>query len=196
MKTKEIREKISEGHLHIRTIVEIAGKPKEYVEETLTNYVKKIKKNKNHVILSEDPQPAEEKEGFFSAFTELEMLVKSPSDLLSFCFDYMPASVEIMEPENMRMKSTDLSDFINDLQARLHSLNTAMIQNKDKNKLYIQNTAVLLRNFLIVLLSYNTLSLEEIVPYMGIKKEGIQRVLAILIKEGKIKRRKTNSKQL
>ena len=50
MEQREIRQKISEGYIHIRAIIEVLGKPKDYVEKSLTEYLEKIKKEKKNSL--------------------------------------------------------------------------------------------------------------------------------------------------
>ena len=188
MDHKKIKEKIADGYTHVRIIIEVVGKPKEYVEESLKLHLDKIKSDKTYLIAKETIEPAEKQENYFSTFAEIELLVKKSSDIIALCFDYMPSSVEILAPERMIIKNNEFAGFLNDLQARLHALNTGIIQLKDHNKLYIKNTAVLLRNFIVVLLSSRQLTIEEMQPYLGVAKENIEKVLAVLIKEGKVKK--------
>ncbi len=186
MKEKEIREKISEGMIHVRVIIELVGKPKEHIESTLKNYIKQIKDS--YTVTSETFEKAVEKDNFFSTFAELEILMKNAEQIILFAFDYMPASIEVLEPSDLVLKNNELSGFMNDLLVRLHGLNTGLITERKNTKFYIKNTAVLLRNFIIVLLSSRPMTLNEIRPYMGVKEEDIEKVLNVLIKEGKVKK--------
>ena len=186
---KRIKEKIAQGYLHIRAIVEIVGKPKEYVKDTIKEHLKKIKEDEEIELISEHIEPPVEQDNFFSSFAEIEIITEDVEGLLNFCFDYMPSSVEILEPETLYIKGNNLSDFINDLQARVLALNTGLLQLKDRNKFYIKNTAVLLRNFIVVLISGKPMSREMMLPYLGVKKEDIEKVLQILVNEGKIKKK-------
>ena len=184
MDNKKIKEKLSEGYLHIRAIIEIVGKPKKYVEDTINDYLKKIKED--YDIVNEHLETTEPQDDLFSAFAELEIMMKNSNALLSFCFDFMPSSIEILEPEQINVKNTDLSSFLNDLQTRVHGLNTGLLQEKQQSKFYIKNTAVLLRNFLVVLLSSRAMSLKEIQPFLGVKENDIEKVLQVLINEKKV----------
>lgn len=186
MDEKQIREKLAEGFLHVRAIVEVIGTPKEYTEESLKEHLKKIKSN--YSIIKEIIEPPVKHEKFFSTFAELELLVKDSLALLSFCFDFMPSSIEILDPENISIKNSDLSGFLNDMQARLHAVNTGIVELKERNRLFIKNTAVLLRNFVVVLLSSRAMSIEKMQPYLGVKKDDLKKVLDVLIKEGKVKK--------
>jgi len=188
MNERQIREKISEGYVHVRAILEIVGKPKKYVEDALQDHLKKIKTDKNFEITTETVEPAEEQEGFFSTFAEIEVLVKNTNSVLSLCFDYMPSSVEILEPQEIVLNNSVFSGLLNDMQTRLHVLNTGMLQMKDQNKFYIKNTAVLLRNFLVVLLSSRPMTVDQLQPFLGVKKDDILKILNVLITEKKIKK--------
>ena len=186
MKEKEIKEKILEGMIHVRTIIELVGKPKEHIEKTLKDYIKQIKDK--YLVTSDVFEKAEEKDNFFTAFAELEILMKNTEEIIFFAFDYMPASIEILEPEDLILKNNELSGFMNDLLVRLHGLNTGLITARKNNKFYIKNTAVLLRNFIVVLLSSKPMTLKEIQPLMGVKETDIEKVITVLIKEGKVKK--------
>ena len=100
----------------------------------------------------------------------------------------MPSSVEIFEPDNMKVSSSDFSDLLNDMQARLHAVNTGVQELQQKNKFYIKNTAVLLRNFVVILLKMGPKTAKQLLPFLGIKEEETVKVLDILLSEGKVKK--------
>lgn len=186
MNNKELNQKISEGMIHIRAIIELVGKPKDYIETTIKDYIKQIKKA--YLVTSEHFEEAEEKDNFFSSFAELEILMKNTEEIMSFSFDYMPASIEILEPEDVVLKNNELTGFINDFLMRMHGLNTGLITERKNTQFFIKNTAVLLRNFLVVLLSSKPMTIKEIQPLMGVKQEDILKVMEVLLKEGKVKK--------
>ena len=137
---KEIKQKIAEGYLHVRIIVEVVGKPKEFVEESLTKHITDIKADKRFTITKEEVEKAEEQDNFYTAFAELEILAKDMPAILSLCFDYMPSSIEILEPEAIQINNSNLSGFLNDMQARLHAVNTSVIQLKESNRFFIKSS--------------------------------------------------------
>jgi len=188
MDEKLIKSKIASGYIYVRSIIEVLGKPKEHVEETLKAHVKKISEDKDYNIIKKTVEKAERQEDFFNAFAEIEFLVKDTLTLLSFCFDYMPSSVEIIEPEQIMIKNSDFTGFINDMQARLHALNTGVIETNERSNFYVRNTAVMLRNFLVVLLSSKPMTTTQMKPYIGISEVDIKKVLDVLLKEGKVKK--------
>jgi hypothetical protein len=189
MKEKEIREKIEKGYIHFSSIIEVLGKPKEHVKETIKQYVEKIKKNKNFTILDEQYSEPKEQDDLFSTFVELEALAKNSAEILFFCFDYMPSSIEIIQPEEITYRKNEFSGFLNDMQARLHAIDMALKQYKSRNTMLIKNSAVLLRNMVIITLEKDEKTIEEITKKIGIKKEQLENVLNVMIKENRIKKK-------
>src|SRR3989344_5644801 len=83
-----------------RVVIELAGFPKEHIEEVMKKIINKIK------------------EGF--EVSKLEIKFEDINTITVFCFEYMPSSIEIIEPEELRFKSTEVAGFLNDVLARLH----------------------------------------------------------------------------
>ena len=144
MEKLEIKSWIDLGYLHTRIIFEIVGKPKEHIEETIKKYVETITKSTTIKMISKEIAEAkeqeiptetggEEKEKIWSTFAEIEFLIKGVSNLVGFCFDYMPASVEILGPDKIIFNHHTITDFINDLQAKLHKMD-AVLKNQNNEK--------------------------------------------------------------
>jgi hypothetical protein len=190
MTKKSVKAKVAEGKIYVRAIIEIVGKPKEYVEETLKGHLKKLKAEEGIEIVEEKFEKAEQTENYFSAFAEIELLFSDFDNIVSFCFDYMPASVEILDPERITMENNALSDMLNDIQSRMHSLNTGIIQANDNTNFHIRATAVMLRNFVTVLLSAGPMSAKQMSPLIGLNEDEILKVVDILKGEGRIKQEK------
>jgi hypothetical protein len=178
--------KLENSQVHARVIIEVVGKPAEYARDALEDHMKKIRDA--FEIKKERIEKPQEQDGFYSTFAELEMIFEKPIDMIYFCFDYMPSSIEIIEPQSFTFRNDEFSSYLNDLQSRLHALNTGVMRLKDSNTHYIKNTAVLLRNMIVVILAQKPRKLEELVPLIGIKKEDIDKVIGVLIKEGKVKK--------
>lgn len=110
-------------------IIEIAGAPREHIEGTLKKINDMIQANKNYILLSSErseiheqefPGKDEKKIKIFSAFTELEIEFKDFYALTGFCFEYMPSSLEILDPLNLKITAKELNESLNDLLAKLH----------------------------------------------------------------------------
>jgi len=128
----------------VRSIIEIAGFPAEHVKETLELVIDKVKKSKQIKILSSkvnDPNPISEK--FFSGFVELELVFEDFDSIMGFVLDYMPSSIEIIQPETWTEDTKKLTFFINDLIAKLHNIDAQLKVLKAKNVVMTKELAKL-----------------------------------------------------
>lgn len=117
--------------IKINTIIEIAGSPEEHVKETIDKMMKILKENKNVTIIKEEiakpkknevahPNNPDQKVEVFSCFADLELDFPNLDELMQFCFTFMPSSVEVVKPEELKIKQKDLENPLNDLLAKLH----------------------------------------------------------------------------
>ena len=169
-----------------RIIIEMMGAPKEYIETTLKNYIEKLKKD-GIKIKKEVVEPAKQQNKLFSTFTELDIEFEKLDDLLGFCFDSMPSSVEILEPEELRMTSTDLSNHLNDLQAKLHEVDMVVKTTRAQNAVLDKNAMNVFKNF-IKFICKEPHTTEEMSKFVGIETKQLQKFVDILVKEGKLKK--------
>jgi len=105
-----------------RAVIEVAGFPKEHIEQVMQKVIDKIKENFD-VIKAEIFDSVELKDkmaGFWSIFSEIELKFEDINSITIFCFEYMPSSIEILEPEEIKFQSGEMTGFLNDLLARLH----------------------------------------------------------------------------
>lgn len=130
-------EKTEKPWLKTRLIVEIVGSPEEHVCETLNliaekfgDGVKEIRVTKTQISdarkISIDPKKSAEESKFFSGFVEFEADVADIETMTGIIFDWMPASIEIVEPETTTEKIEDVNHFLNDLCARLHQYDSTI----------------------------------------------------------------------
>lgn len=193
---EEISEKIEQGYIRFRAIVEMLGAPKEYIIKTLKGYVRKMEENKDLVVLDEKYAKPKKQDKLFSTFVDIEMLAKNASAIAFFCFDYMPSSIEIIEPEKFVYNAADFAAFFNDMQARLHRLDMVMKNLNAKATMLERNAGLLLRNNLLILLKEKDRSLDELSKGSGIPPEQLKGFLEKLIREGWIKEAKNKYKRL
>ena len=155
-----------------RAVIEVLGKPKEHVEKAMQEYIGNLKKDERFKIIREDFAELKQQENdLWATFTELEMEVKEIKDVVSFCFEYMPSLIEIIEPDKITLTDKDFSDFFNDLQARLHQVDMIAKQVKLESEHSGMSLTKLLRNYLMMLLNERDLTLEELSKFTGIKDE-------------------------
>ncbi len=176
-------------HLRCKIIIEVLGKPKEHIEKAIREYVEKIKKDTGFIILNADFAGSEEKEdGLWAAFVELDMVVKGLPKLIAFCFDYMPSSVEISKPEELLMQKSTIENLMNDLQARLHTVDMIVKKQKNENEFLKHNLNKAVLNVIQVSLSAGSMDMDTLSKVTGIHEKELEAFLDNLIKENKIKK--------
>ncbi len=179
-------EQEGENRVLARVIIEMLGAPKVHIENALKEYVGEIGKSKELEIKKQEIAPATPQKELFSAFAELEISFKDPHALMNFCFDSMPSSVDIIEPENIKIESAPFTDMLNDLQARLHNNDMVIKTLRAKNQILDKNAKKILRNFIFLIIEKKPMKMDEISKKIGIKPEHMKLFLDELIKEGKL----------
>lgn len=175
--------------LHIRTkaIIEIVGKPKEYIENKIKEYIEKIKEDANLVILNEKVSNAEEKEGIWSTFAEIELVIKGVANLVGFCIDYMPSSIEVIKPEKFEFPERIFTNFVNDILGKLHKVDMIAKQLGTENSFLRKNMNNIIKNNILVLTKIGVNDLDKLTQSTGIEKTELKKFIDILIKEKRIK---------
>lgn len=119
--------------LIVMAIIEILGAPKEHVEETIKKVVEIAKKG--YEVKDSKIHEAKQLDKLFGTFVELEFKIKKIDDLIAFCFDFMPSSIEIIEPTKFTIESTEVNNLFNELLARLHQYDMAIKNLNAQNKI-------------------------------------------------------------
>ena len=174
--------------LQFRALIEVLGKPKEHVEKSIQSYIEKLKTDEKFSIKSSVFMDAKEQEKtkLWATFAELEIETEKLDDIVYFCFDYMPSSVEILSPQELTFNSQSLSFTLNDLQAKLHQVDMVAKQVKMERDHMQKNSTLLLRNFILVLLSKNKLNIEQMSKFTGVESKKLGDFLDKLIDEEKV----------
>lgn len=114
---------MAEKKIRAIMIVEVAGRPAEYVREGLETHVSRLNEMKDVEVISKtfsEPKRIEHKEEAYSCFSEIEFEVPTFQRLLDLVFDFMPSSIEIIHPGRIEMDSQEATMFINNMAGRLH----------------------------------------------------------------------------
>ena len=123
--------------LVIRTIIEMIGKPKEHLIDSIEKHVNNISNEEGIKIIGRkfhEPTKIEGTNEMFSTFTEIEIELSSLNGLFSFIFKYMPSNIEIVSPQNIELKNDELSMLSNFITTRMHdydSITKKLIGDKD-----------------------------------------------------------------
>ncbi|GAG41546.1 unnamed protein product, partial [marine sediment metagenome] len=147
--------------IRCRAILEVLGKPKEHVEKTIKMLVEKVKENPEISVLNEKyAEIKPEGKTMFTTFVELEIVVKGITELTKFCFDFMPSSLEIEKPEQFILKNRDISNILNDLQSKLHTVDMVAKTLKAERDFLKRNLNTMLSNTITILIKLNKNTLE------------------------------------
>lgn len=167
-------------------IFELLGSPKSHVEKTIKAFIQGIKVDPNVIFLQEEFGEVEEREGnLYSTFAEVDMLILGLEKITFLCFNYTPASLEIVEPGQLTFRTKDLTNWINDLLAKLHEVSTVTKAFNSKNQMLQQNINALLHN--AIMLSIKQAKTEkEIAQDMGLPVKTVKPMLDLLVKDKKI----------
>jgi len=139
--------------IRCRSILEVLGKPKEHVEKTIKTLVGKVKERPEISIINEKFAEIKSVEKtMFSTFVELEMVFKGITPLTSFCFDFMPSSLEIEKPEQILVKNRDMSNIFNDLQGKLHNVDMIAKTLKAERDFLKRNLNTMISNIITILI--------------------------------------------
>ena len=121
MAKSTVKERLNHGWIRCNVIIEVLGKPAEYLDQVLKKTVDDLEKGSKVIEVIDkkfhEPTPIE---NMFSTFTELELLFKDMSTIVEFVFAYMPSNIEIIEPKDIKFNLHSANEFINMLAARMH----------------------------------------------------------------------------
>ena len=139
MKEKiNIKEKINQGWIRCVVVIEVLGKPADYIDEVLKTAVGHLEKeNYMHIIDKKfyEPKPVE---NLFSTFTEIEFIIKDFKALLDFIVSYMPSNIEIIEPSDITLSLQDANDFVNRVAVKIHQYDGLLKRVGIENKILIE----------------------------------------------------------
>jgi hypothetical protein len=114
--------------IRIKTIIEIVGKPREHINKTMQKVVELLESNDKFSIIEKKIAETKEIKGLWSTFGEFEISFSSFDDISTFCFEFMPSSIEIISPEKLKIDSREIENFTNDVLAKLHQYDMVVKQ--------------------------------------------------------------------
>lgn len=125
----------SENSIKAIMILEILGRPPEHLKTTLEDIVNKINNEKEVEVTNKkihEPTQAKDNKNFYTTFAEVEVEVKTISLLASLMFKYMPANVEVVEPETIALTNNGWSEILSEITRKLHGYDeiARMLQNE------------------------------------------------------------------
>jgi len=101
-------------------MIEMMGKPKDYLKTTLSEYIDKIGEEKVKILRKDIAEPKEIENDLFSTFAEIEVETQELVEILKIIFSYMPSHMEVIKPETISLKNADFNSMANEILMRLH----------------------------------------------------------------------------
>ncbi|VVB83687.1 Uncharacterised protein [uncultured archaeon] len=104
-------------------ILEVLGRPAEFLTETLNDLVKRIGQEKGIKLRETKINPPvimKEQKDFYTSFAEIEIEAEELLSIVGLMFKYMPAYVEITSPQNIQLTNASFGEILNELTRRLH----------------------------------------------------------------------------
>lgn len=104
-------------------ILEIIGRPPEHLVETLGEIISNIDKEKGVQVLGKkinEPILMQDTKEFYTTFAEVDIEVEDILYLAIVMFKFMPAHVEVVEPELIALTNNGWTDILSELTRRLH----------------------------------------------------------------------------
>ena len=179
-------KKIKDGAVLAQVSFEVIGAPKEHVEQSIKDFVDNVRKDQKIHIMSEEYGEAEALEGgLFGTFADTEILVDNLDKFNWLCVNFMPANIEIIEPAELRFSDKDLTNWFNDLLAKLHEISTNYRRLATKEDAFVKNMNALMHN--VVLLACEQYHTPEAVSQKtGIPEKEVEKILESNVKNGKL----------
>lgn len=116
-----VKEKLNQGWIRCSVMLEILGKPADYIDEIMRKVVSTMEGEANITVLDKKfNEPKEVENGLFSTFSELELLMKNMATAMEFILSYMPSHIEIIEPSEMKFGMLDANEFLNRFAGKVH----------------------------------------------------------------------------
>lgn len=183
---RELEQSLEKGGILCRAICEILGKPKEHVEETVRALVQKAREVQDTELLEYDIPDVVPQEKLFSTFAEMEILFKKKEALMGFCFDFMPSSIEIIEPENIVLDNELFSSWLNELQGRLHKVDMVAKERTLLSNIYDTNLTKIVQYNILSHLRNASLNSQDLQRMVGVDEESLIHFLNPLIERGEV----------
>ena len=105
-------------------ILEILGRPAEHLTTALEELIAKIGTEKGIVLVSKKinkPTPVEKAENLWTAFADIELKFETLPHFFNAVMTYMPAHVEVFDPESLKFNTFQLNELANFVVAKLHN---------------------------------------------------------------------------
>ncbi len=125
--------------IRISAIIEMQAVEKDLLQKTVNDLEKAIKKEKRFTVYSTNVDEVKELDtGYYSTLIDLNLTLKDFRSLIYFIYFYGPSSVEILRPNELKIKADDLQEGLMDALEMIHKYNnyvSKILSKEDVEKL-------------------------------------------------------------
>jgi hypothetical protein len=174
--------------IQAKALFQMMGKPKDHVTDTFSQFIEQIKQDAKFTctdVFVGETTAVEESE-LFSTFAEISFNCKTEQHLFDFCFTYMPASIEIQEPDTFKLQSAHISGLLTDLLGKIHQADMVTKETNALNTTLSHNLRIMIQNAIVLACKGKPQTVEAIQKMIGITTQ-IQPFIDDLITAQRIK---------
>jgi hypothetical protein len=180
-------ELLSEGYLKVYVLLEIVGKPAEHVEKAIRAVMGQIKDTEGIEVLDEDiGKPEKTDDGFYGVFAEFDAYVQNLQRVGYLATNYTPATIELVEPEEMQVGFDEFNEVFGDTLSKLHMNNMQINELKQRRQQMTRSLNALAQNAILLSLQDGEKSLDAIAEDTGLNASDAENMLEAMEKEGKV----------
>lgn len=127
-------EKVDGGHIRVWAAFEVLAVNEDVAKKSLNTLIDKMENDKIVELYSKEftepikvKNPTKTIEEAYSVTCDLEFIVKNVDKLVGFVITYGPSAIEIMEPDEMKMKMGEVQNILNTISGMMHKFAEAGI---------------------------------------------------------------------
>jgi len=173
-------------------IIEMMGRPPEHLKKGLMAHLEKFGAQKNVEVIKQtmsEPRLIDENNELYTIFSEVEFTCPTLLDVMNVIFDYMPASVEIVDPQTLSLPSDEATEVMNSLAGRLHKYDDVAKIMKNRENKFAQEMNMAKK----LLLDHNIINKEgKVIKHRPVKKE--EEVTKKVVKKAPVKKKAAKKK--
>jgi hypothetical protein len=187
------KDKIKAGWIHVLVTFEIIGKPAKHVDESLRTFIDTVKKDERIHWIEEHVGKAEKSEGkeeYYSAYAEVDMLIRDLESMTWLAVNFTPASIEVIEPTKFEFGALDVQNWQNDLISHLHTIGIQYKQTRSHLEFLKVQLTSLIHNTIILSLNRGPKKQAELAKDTSLTNETLEPQLKALLEQKRIKEKK------
>ncbi len=124
---EKIAKKMKEGWIKSLMMIEVMAVSKEFAESALKKHIEKMEKEKKTIIYKKDfketnkvKKPFPNIDVAYSQIVELELITETYEQLVVLAMNYGPSSIEILEPEHIKIDMGEAQGILNSIADVIH----------------------------------------------------------------------------